>query len=439
MEQEPAFVALGVALGVGLLIGFEREQAASDDAKPGDTSMGGVRTYPLVSLAGALATMLSREVGPWFVALAFAAVAGLVGISYADDVRQGRDRGLTSEAAMLLAFLLGALAPSEGLMASTKEKVVVLFSVAVVVTLILSLKPALHGLAKKTTKVDVYATLKFLLVAVVLLPLLPDRTFGPLDVLNPFKIGLLIVLIAGVGFAGYVAVRALGPGRGLGVTGLVGGLVSSTAVTLASAGHARREPRLAPSCALAIVLANTIMAPRVLVVVAAVQPSLVPVLAIPVGGLVLVGVVASWIFWRRAQGARGEAGTLEIKNPFELSSAIKMGLLITVVLFVSKAASVNFGQSRAVRSSSICFWRAPASSFSFFRCACSSSSFFFLASSFFRISSASLRFRSSAVAAFSRFCRMLSMRASSLPRPAVISSAATWRMSAGSLLSRASW
>ena len=343
MEQEPAFVALGVALGVGLLIGFEREQAASDDAKPGDTSMGGVRTYPLVSLAGALATMLSREVGPWFVALAFAAVAGLVGISYADDVRQGRDRGLTSEAAMLLAFLLGALAPSEGLMASTKEKVVVLFSVAVVVTLILSLKPALHGLAKKTTKVDVYATLKFLLVAVVLLPLLPDRTFGPLDVLNPFKIGLLIVLIAGVGFAGYVAVRALGPGRGLGVTGLVGGLVSSTAVTLASAGHARREPRLAPSCALAIVLANTIMAPRVLVVVAAVQPSLVPVLAIPVGGLVLVGVVASWIFWRRAQGARGEAGTLEINNPFELSSAIKMGLLITVVLFVSKAASVNFG------------------------------------------------------------------------------------------------
>jgi uncharacterized membrane protein (DUF4010 family) len=343
MERESAFVALAVALGIGLLIGFEREQSVERDEKSRETSMGGIRTFPVVALGGALATMLARELGPWFAVAAFAAFASFFVVSYADDVRSGRNRGLTTEAALLVAYLLGALSPTQTLFATTTEKAGVLFSVAVVVTLLLSLKPALHALARKATKDDVYATLKFLLVAVVLLPLLPDRTFGPLDVLNPFKIGLLIVLIAGVGFAGYVAVRALGPGRGLGVTGLVGGLVSSTAVTLASSAHARREPALRASCALAVVLANTIMAPRVLAVIAAVNPDLARTLAVPVAAVVAVGGVASWVFWRRAQGASGTAEKLDLSNPFELTSAVKMGGLITLVLFASKAASVHLG------------------------------------------------------------------------------------------------
>lgn len=336
-------MALGVALGVGLLIGFEREQAAAaENAGPAPT-MGGVRTYPLVSLGGALATMLSREVGAWFVALAFAVIGVLVAISYADDVRAGRERGLTSEVAMLVAFVLGALAPTEGIVAPTKDKVIVLFSIAVVVTLVLSLKPALHAIARKTTKVDVYATLKFLLAAVVLLPLLPDRPMGPMDAVNPFQTGLLIVFIAGVGFVGYVAVRALGPGRGLGITGLVGGLVSSTAVTLAASGRARQDPKLAPSCALAVVLANTVMAVRVLVVVAALNTDVARTIAAPVAAIAAVGAVASYVFWRRTHGARIEAGELRVTNPFELSSAVKLGLLITAVLFATKAASRHLG------------------------------------------------------------------------------------------------
>ncbi len=343
MDQESAFVALGVALGVGLLIGFEREQTAvSEDARSGST-LGGIRTYPLVALAGALASLFSREIGTWFVALAFATLAGLIAISYADDVRAGRERGLTSEIAMLVTFVLGALAPAEGLIAPAKDRAIVLFSVAVVVSLLLSLKPALHAIARKATKSDVYATLKFLLIAVVLLPLLPDRTFGPLDVINPFKIGLLIVLIAGVSFAGYVAVRALGPGRGLGLTGLIGGLVSSTAVTLAAAGRAKREPALAPSCALAIVLANTVMAVRVFVVAVVVNAALLRPMAWTVAGLVAVGVASSFVFARRAKGSRTGADELNVANPFELGSAVKLGLLVTAVLFATKAASVHLG------------------------------------------------------------------------------------------------
>jgi uncharacterized membrane protein (DUF4010 family) len=343
MEHESAFVALAIALGVGLLMGFEREQSADHEGAKSGSSLGGIRTFPVVALAGALATLLARELGAWFVAAPFAAITAFVVVSYVDDVREGRERGLTSEIAMLAAYLLGALAPTERIFATTKQKTVVLFSVAVVASLVLSLKPALHALARKATKDDVYATLKFLLVAVVVLPLLPDRTYGPLDVLNPFKIGVLIVLIAGVGFAGYVAVRALGPGRGLGVTGLVGGLVSSTAVTLGASAHAKREPKLRASCALAIVLANTVMAVRLVVVVVAASPPLARMLAIPVAAVVAVGCAASFLFWRRAKGAAGKADKLALSNPFELMSAVKMGAVITVVLFASKAAAVHVG------------------------------------------------------------------------------------------------
>jgi uncharacterized membrane protein (DUF4010 family) len=342
MDQETALVSLGAALGVGLLIGFEREQAAGDE-RGGGPSLGGVRTYPLVSLGGALATMLAHEVGAWFVAVAFAAVAALVAVSYAGDVKRGRDRGMTSEVAMLATFVLGALAPGGTPLAAARDHYLVLFSAAVVVAIVLSEKPALHAVARKATKDDVYATLKFLLAAVVLLPLLPDRAYGPFEVVNPHKIGLLIVLIAGVGFAGYVAVRALGPGRGLGLTGLIGGLVSSTAVVLTASARAKREPRLAPSCALAVALANTVMAVRVIVVSAALDVELARSLAAPIALVAAAGVAASWVFWRRAQGAHAESEALDVANPFELLSAVKLGLLIVVVLFATKFAAVEFG------------------------------------------------------------------------------------------------
>ncbi len=343
MDLESAFSALGVALGVGLLIGFEREQSARADEVAAGPQIGGVRTYPLVALAGALAALVAREVGPWFVALAFGAMGGLVAISYADDVRNGRDRGLTSEASLLVTFLLGALAPSERIVPDQGQKVLVLFSVAVVVSLILSAKPVLHAIAQGATKNDVYATLKFLIVAIVVLPLLPDLALGPYGAFNPFKVGVVVALIAGVGFMGYVAVRVLGPGRGLGLTGLLGGLVSSTAVTMAAAGRARAEPPLAASCALAVLLAGTVMLGRVVVIACALNSGLAGVLAAPIGAMAVVGLGASYVLWRQARSTAGEADRLAVTNPFELASAVKLGLMVVVVLVVSKAATEAYG------------------------------------------------------------------------------------------------
>ncbi len=342
MTQEEAFVALGVALGIGLLLGFEREQAARRDADGGRSPIGGVRTYPLVAVSGALAALAARSLGAWIVGAAFALLGTLAAISYARRVRTTDDHGLSSEVALLLAFLLGVLAPSEGLVEPPREKVIVLFSVTIVAAFLLSLKPALHALARSATKDDVFAALKFLLAAVVLLPLLPDRTIGPLDVFNPFRTGLLVVLIAGVEFAGYVLVRVLG-GAGLGLAGLVGGLVSSTAVTLASASRARREPELTAPCVLSVVLANAVMAPRVLVIVSAVNGELARALAVPVTALALASAVIAWTWWRRAREVRAESDALRVANPFELTSALKLALLVTLVLFATKAAALHLG------------------------------------------------------------------------------------------------
>ncbi len=159
MDLEAAFASLGVALGVGLLIGFEREQAAGEEKVGEAAEMGGVRTFPLVALAGAISTLLSRELGGWFVALVFAAFVALICISYFDDVRRRHQHGLTTEVAMLLTFLLGAAAPTEKLIEPASHKVVLLFSMAVVVTFVLSLKPPLHALVRRPDREDLLVRL----------------------------------------------------------------------------------------------------------------------------------------------------------------------------------------------------------------------------------------------------------------------------------------
>lgn len=342
MTGNEIFLGLGAAVAAGLVIGFEREQSHGARGS-GRSSMGGARTYPLLALVGAISGLLTHSLGPWPFALAFLGVLGLVGTSYRHDVKQG-ERGLTSEVALIFTFLLGAL-PLVPVLPETGQRILLTLGLAVVGTVLLSVKVPLHAFLQKVGPEDVFATLKFLLVAVVVLPLLPDRTYGPLEVLNPRKIGLMVVLIAGISFVGYVAVRALGARRGLGFTGLLGGLASSTAVTLSFSARAKQTPQLSDSCALAVVLASSIMFARVLVTVAVVHPPLVSLLAIPMGAMGLGGLGASLWLWQRAKrSAAGGSGEVTLHNPFELSSAVKFAALYAAVLLGAKAVTENFGQ-----------------------------------------------------------------------------------------------
>ncbi|MBI4820712.1 MAG: MgtC/SapB family protein [Deltaproteobacteria bacterium] len=345
MEAYEPFVSLFVAIGVGLLIGLERERSVPADEEA--TLLAGARTHPMFALAGAVSMMMSRELGVWVFGVVLAGVLSLVGIAYADDVRKERDRGLTSEAAFVMAFLLGGLVMTHSVIVPDSKRLITVVAIGVITTTLLSLKPTLHGFAKKVSREDVVATMKFLVAAVIVLPLLPDQVYGPLGALNPFHIGTMIVLIAAVQFVGYVASRALGAGKGLGVTGLIGGLVSSTAVTLSMAARAKREPAVVAPASLAVVLASSIMFARLFLVVALVNHQLIRDLWIPMVSLMIGSALTSARLYFSSRSVEATSERIEVRNPFELGSAIRFGLLFAAVMVVAKLANEYAGDRGA--------------------------------------------------------------------------------------------
>lgn len=344
MTRYEPFLSLGLATSAGLLIGLERERSAPADRK-GESFLGGARTHPLFALVGGVSVLAARQVGAWAVVLPLSGLIALLVANYWGDVLGNRSRGITSEAAFLLSFMLGALSLTEGVIEPVSSKVLVVSAVAVVATALLSSKPTIHPLVQRISSTDLAGTLKFLVVAVVVVPLLPDETFGPLQVLNPHDIGLYVILISGISFMGYAGIRLLGPERGLGLTGIVGGLVSSTAVTLSLAGRSREHDELCESASLAVILASTIMFLRVLVIVAVVDSSLVRLVAPPMIASTLAGIGASLYLWLRSRRVRRAAGAIAFTNPFELARALGFALLFAVVLVGSKAAAIYLGNT----------------------------------------------------------------------------------------------
>ena len=324
-------IRLGAALGLGLLLGLERERK-----RDAEMLFGGVRTFALIALLGALGANMERELDQhWLVVAAFIAVSALVLMSYATTAARG-ELGITTEISALLAFVVGALCGWDN---------VAVASVATVVSLLLlTLKDFLHGLARRVELTDVEATLQFAVISVIILPLLPNETFGPapIDVINPYKIWLMVVLIAGLNFLGYVLVKVLGGEHGFVVTGILGGLVSSTAVTLSFSQRSRRDPAMSNAFGLAIVVAWTIMFIRVIVMVALVNWEMARGLALVLGCVAAAGLVVSLLLWRRSRSH--ETGVVTAgANPFELGEAIKFGLLFGVVTVAAKAAEAYLG------------------------------------------------------------------------------------------------
>lgn len=318
------------ALGLGVLLGLERERAKKE------AEFAGVRTLGMLALAGGLAAFLDVELGrPWLGLAVFVAMAALVTVSYAITAERGQ-LGMTTEVSALLAFLLGYLCVAGHVLAAA--------TLAVASGSLLALKEWLHGLAKRIEPADVEATLKFAIVSIIVLPLVPDRNFGPppLDVINPFQIWLMVVLISGLNFASYLLVKTVGTEHGIGLTGLLGGLVSSTAVTLGFAQRSRETPTQAEPLALGILIAWTVMFARVVVLVAAVDRALVPRIALAMLAFGLPSLLVCWFLWRRGKGSAAgsvNAGT----NPFELAQAIRFGLVFGVVTFAAKAAQIYLG------------------------------------------------------------------------------------------------
>lgn len=332
MDDTNLALRFAVAIGLGILLGLERERTKGGDGGAG------VRTFALIALSGAMAGYLGQTLGLHWLALAmFTAVAALVVGMYVVTARRG-DVGITTEVSALLAFLLGLLC--------TYGQLQLASWIAVAMALLLALKDWLHQLARRINSTDVEATLKFSIVTLIVLPLVPDVNYGPppLDVVNPYKIWLMVVLISALNFGSYLLIKIVGPEHGVGLAGLLGGLASSTAVTLGFSQRSRQPGEDASALALGIVLAWTVMFFRVAIMTALLSGGLGRQIALVMGLLCVASLGACYWLWRRnKRRPRGEVQPGS--NPFELDAAIKFGLLFGLILVISKAAQVYLGDA----------------------------------------------------------------------------------------------
>ena len=325
-----------MVLLMGLLIGIEREHSIGverEHAQKDIPLIAGIRTFPLITLFGFLCGLTARAGWGWMLPFGLAGVCAVAVAAY--TVRsQGPYKGTTTEFMALLAFVFGALAALGYLIPAA--------TFAVAATLLLSEKAPLHHLAQSIQEDELYAILKFAVVSVIILPLLPNRAFGPLNALNPRLIWWVVVLISGLSMVGYLLMRLLGARQGIAVTGILGGIASSTAATFGLSNQARSAGEsLARYFALGITIASTIMFVRVVIITAVIDGPLARALTLPIALPFIVGVGISIYLWKRKESERDAA--LHVKNPMELWSAIKFALLFAVVLVASKAGYKYFG------------------------------------------------------------------------------------------------
>lgn len=319
LEQLSALLS---SLGIGLLIGLERERNPASRA--------GLRTSGLVAVFGAVSALLSERTGsPWIIAAGLLAV-GIMMIAAYHSHPDERDPGTTSVVALLLCFSYGAM-----VWLGFRSQAVML---AVLTTALLYFKPELQTLSKSLNRRDILSMLQFGVLSLVILPILPNEDMGPYGALNPAQIWWMVVLISGVSLAGYAALRYFGQRHGAPLLGVLGGLASSTATTLVFSRHARNQPAIAGLALAIILIANLVLLVRLAMITGIVQPSLLPDL-LPVlgGGLLAGGGMVAWT-WRKL-GAEKTLPDLELRNPTEIRTALTFGILYAAVLLFSAALS----------------------------------------------------------------------------------------------------
>ncbi|NJD32711.1 MAG: MgtC/SapB family protein [Gammaproteobacteria bacterium] len=316
------------ALLIGALLGIERERHKTEHD---ELTIGGLRTFILFTLIGALGGWLTLVLqSPWVLAVALLGALAPVLAGYVISARTQPDAlGLTTELAAIAACLLGAM--------TTLGYRDLAVGLGVAVAALLAYKQPLHLIVRKLDREDIYAGLRLLIATFIILPLLPDRPVDPWGALNPRSLWMLVLLISSLSLVGYVATRLLGAHRGIPLTGVTGGLVSSTAVTLAFARQSRDAAYASAGAALAsgILLAWTVMFVRVLVMVLVVNRALLPPLAVPFAAMAVVTLAIAWLLGGR-RGTRSQTEGVPLKNPFSLTAAAKFAAFFALVLLVVK-------------------------------------------------------------------------------------------------------
>jgi uncharacterized membrane protein (DUF4010 family) len=330
------FKLLGVALAIGLLIGLERGWHTRDKGE--GMRIAGLRTHGLIALLGGLWGILAEQTGILLMGFAFLSLTFVLLIAYSKSLNKFEDYSITSIIASLITFTLGAL--------TVFGHTILASATAVVITLLLGFKPLLHGWVNKLEQHELEATLKLLLISVVMLPILPNRSFDPWDVFNPYHIWLIVVLIAGIAYLGYFAIKIGGNRHGPVLTGIFGGLGSSTAVTLNLSRLSKTYPGMQNALSAGILTACATLFVRTLLLASALNLALFQELFPSLSVMSLVTYLLAFLLWRTTREFQAQQEVM-LENPFQLGMAIKFGAFLVIVLFLSKLLKIYFGDMGA--------------------------------------------------------------------------------------------
>lgn len=316
-----------ISIMLGAILGIEREKAQEETK---EKKAAGVRTFALISLAGTILAHLS-EAYSYLILVGVGVISLLIIAAY---IKTGKEwYGITTEVGSIIALFLGILCYTETFLA------VIL---TIFVSIILAVRKKAHSLVRKIKEIEMIDTLKFALISLVVLPFLPNRAIDPFSVINPFRIWLLVVFISGMSFFGYFLIRVFGAKSGIEMTGILGGLASSTAVTSTMSSHSKNYPHVLFPALFAATLANSIMFIRVLIEVSVVKISLVYYLIFPMLFMMLTGLLVSIYFWNKKVSSKLD---IKLRDPFTLTPALKFALFFVAVLIISKFASIYWGET----------------------------------------------------------------------------------------------
>ncbi|MEH0741380.1 MgtC/SapB family protein [Vibrio cholerae] len=334
VSDEQLFWHLLIALMLGAIVGTQRGWVMRNNAE--GTRVAGIRTFSLVAVLGALVAILAKVYSPLLLGFAFIALVILACVAFVAQQKNSTSISITGVVSLLMTFVLGALTVS--------GYAVLAASAAVITAVVLDNKRELHQALQRLQEYELDAALRLLMISIVLLPLLPNQTFGPWDALNPYEIWWMVVLIASISFVGYFAIKIGGTKRGILFTSLFAGLSSSTALTLQFSHLSREQPHLSGLLATGVLVSCGTMFPRLLIVLSVINPLLVEQIAYPALMTMAALYLPAWWIWRRCHIEPVEPNNKQ-SNPLALQSALLFGLVLAGIILLSHALTEWFGES----------------------------------------------------------------------------------------------
>lgn len=327
----PYMLGVLISLAIGLILGLEREYDKIKD----ENGFAGIRTFPIVTILGFALGNLTQTFTPWFLILGFSSFIVFLSIGQVFKSRSENTLGMTTNLALITTFVLGVMVSEE----LYRDSV----ATAVIIVTLLSLKTTFQSIIKNITHDELFAFIKFVIIALVILPFLPNQDLGPNELLNPFEIGSIVVIVSFLNFIGYFLVKFVGSRKGILLTAILGGIISSTAVAWNYADLSKRSPELSKEYSAGIIIASAIMFPRLALLAGLFNPKILSPLALPLIILTLIGIIPALLLIKKDTN---KAPTeIELGNPLNVLNALSFAFIFVVILYAVYYGNEFFGES----------------------------------------------------------------------------------------------